>query len=431
MKKVSFFCLGMLLAIQTLWAISPEEIISAPEIRMEVYQDLVFAGKCMKLPMPFAKPLIMEQAQLEALKNGRVVQVDLVYSDYPKNADLSSLNLERLKNLETLQPTLFGQEEIKWRVVRQTRCPDKASAALLFHGFVIYYRPVQSMKEVATEISEIKRLTKRTETVKKSALVKDHNLVIERSIDDSTLKVESIDPDLSEVSSSSVKSFSILLPSEDAFSIPMMDTTVSAVLNRNKWKNMLVVADVTGSMYPYTSQLLLWLQLNASKHPNMRYLFFNDGDMTPDNKKVIGKTGGLYPIQSNNYSVVETMIYKAMRAGCGGDGPENNIEAILKGVSLYSDAQTIVMIADNWAPVKDISLLTSLKKPVKIILCGSQYFVNPVYLNIARATGGSVHTMESDILELAKISEGATVTIGKHEFKIVNGKFILVSTGRL
>jgi hypothetical protein len=39
------------------------------------------------------------------------------------------------------------------------------------------------------------------------------------------------------------------------------DTTVSAVLNRNKdWNKMLINCDLTGSMSPYSTQLLVWHQ---------------------------------------------------------------------------------------------------------------------------------------------------------------------------
>ncbi|MES1225235.1 MAG: hypothetical protein ABUT20_57665, partial [Bacteroidota bacterium] len=71
--------------------------------------------------------------------------------------------------------------------------------------------------------------------------------------------------------------------------------TVCAILNRNKWASKMIVADVTGSMNPYTQQVALWHLLEMMGKERSDYVFFNDGDNTPDNAKVIGKTGGIYP----------------------------------------------------------------------------------------------------------------------------------------
>ena len=38
----------------------------------------------------------------------------------------------------------------------------------------------------------------------------------------------------------------------DFFLYQVVDSTVSAVFNRNNWNGAMVIADVTGSMYPYT-----------------------------------------------------------------------------------------------------------------------------------------------------------------------------------
>ncbi len=83
------------------------------------------------------------------------------------------------------------------------------------------------------------------------------------------------------------------------------------------------------------------------------------------------------------------------------------------------------MIADNYAPVKDLELLLKFKFPVKIILCGVSSYINSDYLDIARHTGGSIHTMESDIENLMLLKEGESITINKMKYKISGGKFVL------
>lgn len=207
----------------------------------------------------------------------------------------------------------------------------------------------------------------------------------------------------------------------------IVDTTFAAVFRRNpKWTDVAVIADVTGSMSPYNAKMLQWLKLQSGDARIRFFSFFNDGDMTPDNKKVIGKTGGIYNGKSNEYDEVEKLMTKAMMAGCGGDGPENNIEALLRTAEECPDCKEFVMVADALAPVKDISLLAKIKKPVRIILCGTQWAIHPDYLNLALATGGSIHTIEQDIENLARLREGEKITIDGKEFVLQSGKFVPV-----
>jgi hypothetical protein len=114
-----------------------------------------------------------------------------------------------------------------------------------------------------------------------------------------------------------------------------------------------------------------------------------------------------------------------MSNGSGGDAPENDLEALRESIKMNPDGEQI-LIADNWAPLKDYSLIGDITRPVRIVLCGTQWGVNVDYLNLARATGGSVHTMENDLLDLAKMNEGEEVSIGRETFKISKGKFVKI-----
>jgi hypothetical protein len=63
----------------------------------------------------------------------------------------------------------------------------------------------------------------------------------------------------------------------------MADTANSVVFNvlkRNKkWNNKLIVADLTGSMYPYAQQVSTWMKLHFMKDTtSQHFVFFNDGD---------------------------------------------------------------------------------------------------------------------------------------------------------
>ena len=201
------------------------------------------------------------------------------------------------------------------------------------------------------------------------------------------------------------------------------DSTVMEVLKRNVWKNTVVVGDVTGSMYPYTAQLLVWLQLYSLNSLGYQYVFFNDGNDKADEKKRIGKTGGVYFQQCVHYDQVRELVRLAMEKGTGGDFPENVAEALLVAEKQFPKAEGNMLIADNWAAIRDKELISQLKKPVMVILCGVRNNdINLDYLNLALKTKGSLHTMEDDLKDLSKMKEGETLTIGKKNFKLKNGE---------
>jgi hypothetical protein len=181
-------------------------------------------------------------------------------------------------------------------------------------------------------------------------------------------------------------------------------------------------------MSPYTVQLLVWYRLRELNEQIMQFEFFNDGDNMPDRYKSIGRTGGIYfSDAAKGYDAMEAAMMYAMSRGNGGDIPENNIEAILKAIEYYPSCKNLIMLADNWAPVKDISLLPKVTRPIKVIVCGSENgIINPHYLDIARATGGSVHLLQQDIDTLGSVKEGETITLGKRQYKLVAGKFTIV-----
>ena len=203
------------------------------------------------------------------------------------------------------------------------------------------------------------------------------------------------------------------------------DTSILNILDRTKWQNTTIVGDVTGSMYTYTAQLLLWVKTNPIGSKARNFVFFNDGDGMPDEDKKTGSTGGIYYKSCSTYAEVEKLLTSTMLKGAGGDCPENNIEALLKAEKAFPTTEFQVMIADNWAPIKDKVLWLQLTKPVRIVVCGATEFnVNIDYLNLARITKGSVHLMESDLYNLAGMKEGEILKVGKNSFVVKDGMFV-------
>jgi hypothetical protein len=208
--------------------------------------------------------------------------------------------------------------------------------------------------------------------------------------------------------------------------VVVYDDVVTKVFDRNKeWKNCLVVTDVTGSMYPYLGQFLAWHKLNLNnRHTNKDFVFFNDGNNMRDMLKIPGRVGGTYYVQTTDFGLLQHHCKKAQRKGSGGDGPENNVEAAIYGLSVNPNVREIIMVVDNWATPRDVKLISKVNKPIHFVLCGATNGINTAYLNLARENGGTVHTIEQDLKELAKLQENERLTIGNQTFVIENGRFI-------
>lgn len=393
------------------------------------------------IPCDFGKPKLRFPANIVDLSAVQVTAIYLVFTDYPAKDDLIQLNSKRLQFLFAKYPSLATNKNIEWNVIRQMDGAERMPAMNLFHGFVIYYRPLQNKTTIEKDLEELKTLlTPDTVIVKKHSgfvaadtnitklryEVEEYTAVIKLPVAEA-LAMVNIDPREKTAYKDYDSLFVYLKPLTDStvktnYKTPP-DSTIIKVMDRMAWNDMLVTADVTASMYPYTGQLLLWLKLHEDERRIKQFTFFNDGDDKEDDAKIIGSTGGIYSTSSSVFEVVEQLIYKVMGNGNGGNIPENNIEALLQGINNCSGCGNTILIADNASGVSDISLLKQVTKPVHIIVCGVHNSINTAYLDIARSTGGSVHTAEEDLQLSISLQEGASITLHGKKYTIVNGRF--------
>ncbi|MCT4560860.1 MAG: hypothetical protein N4A41_05730 [Crocinitomicaceae bacterium] len=361
-----------------------DDILEAKEQKKQFYRLRTGVEQVMVIGMSFANFDVITEADKKELKKADIYKIDLVYTDFPKGADLTELNRNRIKKALSLRADLVENESIQWQVIRQMGCNNEAEAKVLFHGLVIYYRGEQGDEIKARDLSYI-------------------NTYLPESLDEKTAK---------------------RLRKET------QDSTLFKVFERNKdWSNMTVVTDLTGSMSPYIFQLMVWYQLTLEEKKIKNVVLFNDGDMKTTAEKIIGETGGIYCFSPKEYNEFREKVILVTSKGSGGDGPENDIEALIRAQKEYPNVKEFILIADNLAPIKDFVLADQIKKPVHVILCGTNFGINVDYLNLARMTSGSVHTMNQDLEELYKMSEGKTFTINRSMFKIVDGKIIPLTKG--
>ncbi|MFN8251238.1 MAG: hypothetical protein U0V75_05090 [Ferruginibacter sp.] len=393
------------------------------------------------IPCAFGKAELAFPPGMPAPGSVQITAIDLAFTDYPSGDDLIALNTKRIQHLFDKFPQLAADKNIEWNVVRQMNGATRDSAIGMFHGFVISYRPLQNKATLKKDIEKLKTLlTPETTLVKKrhgfvaadTTLTKlryetEEYTTILKLPAGKALEMVGIDPNERTAYKTHDSLFVYLKPATDSslktiYKEPE-DSTVIKVLDRMQWNNMMVAADVTASMYPYTGQLLLWLKLHEDERRIRQFVFFNDGDDKEEDAKITGSTGGIYITSSSVFEVVEDLLYKTMNNGNGGATPENNIEALLKGSC--SNCDHIVMIADNGSRVSDLSLLPQLQKPVHIILCGVHGNINPDYLEIACKTGGSVHTAEEDLQLAMQLKEGALIKLHGKNYILSGGKFRL------
>ncbi len=344
-----------------------ESIRFRDTVEMEKYTPENNSFSILKLKMLPGEYHIQNIKDLKALNNQTITGIDLVYSDYPEGEDFSELNRLRILELYMFLPNAFNNPIIEWRIIKQTGVKSTGGLQNYFHGFTVYYRPMPSFTDERSSIMDI--------------------------VEGKT---------------------------------PPIDSTLLKVFNRNvNWKDMLVVCDVTGSMSPYTAQLLFWIKSNQRLKTFKQIVFFNDDEEKSNDQTVRLDESGIWTLESSNSDKVISTAFEAMKEG---GHYENDLEAICYAIKKYPEnKQNVVLIADNWETPCDMRLVEYLKKnkiPVRIVVCGVTDRLNIAYLELAYATGGSIHTMEQDLTEIAKIGEGKVFKIGEMRFRMSGGRFV-------
>ncbi len=355
----------------------------------------------------------------EGRQNPEDISVTMVYTRYPLEngtyRELYSLLANRLKALFAIAPWL-NHPDVDWHVVRQTNCTTLAEASSLFHGFIVEFH---NFSPPPLTVSQADLFESNYESY--FYLPPDIRQQID-TLDASERQV--VVEEYLEISISSKRHMKNKGTTRFVSAFEKMnysnDSTVWKVMDRNRdiWDSILVVVDWTGSMYPYGSQIVKWHHQHFDNSPISFFSVFNDGDM--NTKKKIGYTGGVYMIEALNVdAVIETFFLTGSR-GNGGDAQENDIEAILEGMNYFNDYRDIVLIADN-SCIRDFELITRLDKPVHVIMCGynPRFGINEQYVELAIATGGSIHTIDEDIWSFDKLQHDGFYTIGVSPLVVV------------
>jgi len=398
-----------------------KSLANTPPNFIKIYSLETLESNQLFIAMPFAKKTVLNPRQIKMLNERVAIKVELIYTKYRTSTSFNqkSLNLNRLKELKSIAPVLFKNPLWDFELISQTNGASREECDNMFHGFVITFRPNSSLNTLDKEASYLEKVVEQLndssannlDSLNKSFTLKtrwDDRIGYVHDTTWSKIVIDPIDP-------------------PDFFYNPSLfeDSTVLNAFERNpSWKNFIITTDVTGSMSPYISQVFIWLKKQTENKDALAFVFFNDGDEKNSNRKKPMKTKGIYHTKNTNIDAVIKKAALCMRNGSGGgEGLENDVEAVVDGVKQYTEAEEVILVADNFESMRDYTFIDEVKKPVHVILCGAKSRVNIQYLDLARKTKGSVHTSKSDTYNLHLVKNGASIFIDDQEYLYKNKRF--------
>jgi hypothetical protein len=403
------------------------------------------------LPMPFSSAEFKDVSQLDDIPSpDRIHSVALIYTRFREvdTFNQPKLNYFRFQNLKKVYPAVFEDTSIQWKIMEQRQATEKEDAMKCFHGFIILLKNEPPKVLIEKELSLIKSVIdsyhdsltwvpeKITWKVKKVKEETGLYIPVNKNKKKQGVRYTGSFLGMREKEYKIRRDSTVLKRTGGYYARKgYFDTSVFKNVHEynflisRRWSNkMAVVADVTGSMSPYSTQVMLWLKNRPEVLLNGRFVFFNDGDAKPDMLKRIGSTGGIHFASTTNYDSVYLAMDRTMRAGTGGDIPENNLEAVVETLRRWPDTDTVLMIADNEASVKDMSLLKNIKKPVSVMLCGATGKIHKDYIEITKTTGGRLFVLSTELSEMKKWQNGTEMLLGGKKFEYRNGELIRKKT---
>jgi len=99
---------------------------------------------------------------------------------------------------------------------------------------------------------------------------------------------------------------------------------------------------------------------------------------------------------------------------------QGDLLSIFQGLKQNPKAKEVVLLtARNHISLQEKKLFNKIKIPVRIVLVNVQQ-IHPGYLAMAKATGGSIHTIKADISQFSKLVPGQIRIINGVKYKLVN-----------
>ncbi|MDB2363974.1 hypothetical protein N9V83_02995 [Flavobacteriales bacterium] len=364
-----------------------------------------FDQRLIRIPYAFDIDTIVNHEEVNnLLETYGVDKIVYHYSYYRLNPEFDQikLNQDRKQHLLKSYPVLKSNI-ISWKDSVNYDCKNPEECKQVFHGYSIYLQNGSNLTK-KDELSFVDSMMNYLRKVNTKRLKKKEKPKYMKSVWDDRVGWV---PDTS-------SSFTIETKESIQSKIPNL---INNTISRNNWENSIYVIDITASMSKYYCDFLKVINNNFIDSIPMRIGYFNDGNGKENKNKVIGSTGGIYFYEGFDLEKMNKTIKQHLFVSSK-DSQENDAEGIIEAQEKFKDFDHIILICDNYSPVRDFNLYRNINKPVHIILCGANDGnINSQYIALAFITGGSIHNIKRDIDISPSMSPGETFRAGNIEYQ--------------
>ena len=126
--------------------------------KVHIHQLKAKQPNTIKLKMNYAGNTFVSKSNMNALQNNEILQVDLVYTSFKRDAnfDQLALNKKRITQLKK-EHSIFSNKNIKWQFIEQEGATDFKEAKDYFHGFVVHFGKSLNYKTLSNSYSGIQK----------------------------------------------------------------------------------------------------------------------------------------------------------------------------------------------------------------------------------------------------------------------------------
>jgi len=126
--------------------------------KVHIHQLKTKQPNTIKLKMNYAGNTFVSKSNMNALQNNEILQVDLVYTSFKRDAnfDQLALNKKRITQLKK-EHSIFSNKNIKWQFIEQEGATDFKEAKDYFHGFVVHFGKSLNYETLSNSYSGIQK----------------------------------------------------------------------------------------------------------------------------------------------------------------------------------------------------------------------------------------------------------------------------------
>lgn len=198
------------------------------------------------------------------------------------------------------------------------------------------------------------------------------------------------------------------------------DKVLETVMDRNEWKNKLLISDVSYEMLAYAMKLAKWYDANRKSGETTQFVLYNNGV-----RRTGAASGIAYHMASPGFDELVNLInhvYDRVDV----ESAKHDVEGLIAGDGIEKNYEDVIFFVDKDAPLSDYEFFKQIKAPIHIVLCVDPRRPNPQHLTLAWKTKGSVHTISGDFNDIGKLREGDDFEIEGYKYKIMGGEFVLM-----